>query len=241
MSVSANKNIPGAVRSRGSTSRLVALALIAGSTMLAGCGSYDRDHFIVGSVPDDYRTRHPIVVTESEVTADIVVSPDARALSQRDYGVVDAFLLRFKASGMKNIAVLIPNGSRNEPAAKRLAVQVTGIMKSRGIAEHRIVIQHYQAAGYGDAAMLRLAYSDLTAKVAGPCGQWDENIGENSSNRNYANFGCATQQNLAAIVANPADLLGPRGETEIDSTRRTKVITDWQKDGSGYLPPLFGD
>ena len=34
-------------------------------------------------------------------------------------------------------------------------------------------------------------------------------------------------------------LLGPRGETEIDSTRRTNVITDWQDGGTEDLPALF--
>ena len=64
---------------------------------------------------------------------------------------------------------------------------------------------------------------------------------ETSENQNYSNFGCATQKNLAAIVANPADLLGPRGITEIDSTRRTTVIQDWQENGSGDLPTLFNN
>ena len=53
--------------------------------------------------------------------------------------------------------------------------------------------------------------------------------------------GVMTQKNLAAIVANPADLLGPRGESEIDSTRRTNVINDWQEFGSDNLPLLFGN
>ena len=34
------------------------------------------------------------------------------------------------------------------------------------------------------------------------------------------NFGCAQQHNLAAQIANPADLLGPRTETARDSERR---------------------
>ena len=34
------------------------------------------------------------------------------------------------------------------------------------------------------------------------------------------NLGCANQHNLAAMVANPADLLGPRSETARPSERR---------------------
>ena len=38
-----------------------------------------------------------------------------------------------------------------------------------------------------------------------------------TENRNYFAFGCATQQNLAAIVDNPLDLLYPRGLTPADA------------------------
>jgi pilus assembly protein CpaD len=47
---------------------------------------------------------------------------------------------------------------------------------------------------------------------------------ETSENKHYADFGCSYQNNLAAQVANPADLLGPRKQTEIDAENRDKVI-----------------
>ena len=43
-------------------------------------------------------------------------------------------------------------------------------------------------------------------------------------NLNYANFGCAQQRNLAAQIANPADLIGPRTMTPSDPERRAVVI-----------------
>lgn len=39
----------------------------------------------------------------------------------------------------------------------------------------------------------------------------------------YPNLGCANQRNLAVMVANPADLLGPRTETARSSERRDQV------------------
>lgn len=218
---------------------LLVATLVATGGLLSGCASYERDHFVVGSVPDDYRTRHPIVVSQSEATEDIVVSAHARKMSVRDRGVVDAFASRYRQSGAKEIAILIPSGSRNEAAARRVAYDVAHELGKRGVPERRIRIQHYNAAGYGDAAAVRLAFADLKARVDSQCGQWNDDIVDTDENRNYRNFGCATQQNLAAIVANPADLLGPRGESEIDSTRRTNVINDWQDFGSDDLPTLF--
>ena len=64
-------------------------------------------------------------------------------------------------------------------------------------------------------ATIRLNYPKITAD-AGPCGLWPDDLGpsiHNKSyfeNKQYYNLGCATQRNLAAMVANPADLVQPR-------------------------------
>jgi len=39
----------------------------------------------------------------------------------------------------------------------------------------------------------------------------------------YPDFGCATQRNFAAQVANPADLIGPRSMTPAAAERRDVV------------------
>ena len=56
------------------------------------------------------------------------------------------------------------------------------------------------------------------------CGRWPEDIADTSENKQWENFGCSYQNNLAAQVSNPADLLGPRRQTEIDPENRSKVI-----------------
>jgi pilus assembly protein CpaD len=47
-------------------------------------------------------------------------------------------------------------------------------------------------------------------------------------NENYGAFGCATQQNLAAMVNNPLDLMYPRGLTPADAARRTDVLSKYR-------------
>lgn len=215
------------------------VAAVLAAALTAGCASYSRDHVIVGSVPDDYRTRHPIVVRQSENTEDIVVSTHARSLSYRDRAVAEGFASRFKRSGAHSMAILIPSGSPNEAAARHIAHAVAKAIMARGIGANQIEIHHYAAAEHGEAATVRLVFSDITASVDSQCGKWGEDVGDTSQNRNYSDFGCATQKNLAAMIANPADLLGPRGESEIDATRRTTVIEEWRSDGTGTLPTLF--
>ncbi len=52
---------------------------------------------------------------------------------------------------------------------------------------------------------------------------------DTESNRNYANFGCATQNNLAQMIANPADLLGPRACRKSIPPSAPQVIEDWRE------------
>ena len=52
---------------------------------------------------------------------------------------------------------------------------------------------------------------------------------DNAENKHYADFGCSYQNNLAAQIANPADLLGPRKLTEVDAEKRGVVIDEYRK------------
>lgn len=209
-------------------------ALLVSLALVSGCANYSKDHFTVGSVPDDYRSRHPIIVSESETVKDIVVSSGARSLSDRDIQTIRSIAFGFRRSGAKNIAILIPSGSPNEKAARNLASGAIAELKKNNISATRISVQHYSAEDHGESATLRLVYTDLTAEVAGKCGQWNEDLLDTADNNNYQNFGCATQNNLARTIAHPSDLLGPRGESDIDSTRRANVIDNWRNFGSRF-------
>jgi type IV pilus biogenesis protein CpaD/CtpE len=60
------------------------------------------------------------------------------------------------------------------------------------------------------------------------CGNWPKDMAEVSDNEPYDNFGCAQQNNLAAMVANPQDLVRPRTQTPPDAMRRIKVIDKYR-------------
>ncbi len=215
-------------------SRNLTIATLLATMLISGCANSSRDHFTVGAVPEDYRTRHPIVVSESEVAEDIPVGINMRELSFRDYNVVNVFAARFLRSGGRTMQVMVPSQSVNEVAAKRISRQIVSTLVARGVTRSQILTTTYHAGSHSNAAPVRMSYLALAANV-GQCGKWEENIIADGDNRQYQNFGCATQNNLAKMIANPADLLGPRGESPIDASRRDTVITNWRKNGSSTL------
>ena len=87
-----------------------------------------------------------------------------------------------------------------------------------------ISVEAYNAGGT-PIAPIRVSYLRYVAE-APDCGDWSTNLADDPTNLPYPNFGCAKQRNLAVMVANPADLLGPRTETGRPSERRDVV---WDK------------
>ncbi len=207
----------------GSTA-IIGLTLVA---LLSGCENFSKRHFTVGSVPDDYRSRHPIVISEKEQTLDVPVASAAYGLTSADRSAVLGFSQRFRKSASGAINVLIPSGSSNERAARRMARKIVAELRGSGIPRNRIIMAPYYAANHGSSAPVRLSYAGIKAGVDG-CGQWPADLSPGTENKNYHNFGCATQNNLAEMVANPSDLLGPRGSTSIDAERRLKVIESYR-------------
>jgi pilus assembly protein CpaD len=195
---------------------------------LAGC-NWSR-HEIVGSVPDDYRTRHPIVLDEALAVLDVPVGPAGSSLAPASYANIRAFGDRFRRSGSPVMAVVTPRGSANEQAALRAAGEIRSALTAQGIPAEAISLRSYAASPRDTTAPIRLAYSRVVARTD-QCGQWPDQLTNTSENRNYFNFGCATQQNLAAIVENPLDLVYPRDTQPADAERRGRVLEDY-RDGN---------
>jgi pilus assembly protein CpaD len=71
--------------------------------------------------------------------------------------------------------------------------------------------------------------------VTPPCGDWSTNLAVTTRNDLPSNFGCATQHNLAAMVADPRDLLAPDSSVgQPDAQRRLTVLDKYRK---GELTP----
>lgn len=217
---------------RQSLNRLLPTAIVLSAALLAGCAS--KDAVTTAAIPDDYRTRHPIVLTEAEHVLDVPVASGDRALTMSVRDNIRGFAQDYASKSKGTVQIMVPRGSANAGAAAVLRKDVRATLVNAGVPNRRIIETGYHAAGSGDAAPIRLAFVSTTA-VTNPCGQWPEDLAVNTiENRQYYNFGCATQANLAAQIANPMDLVGPRGMTPIDAERRATAIQDYRDDGTRF-------
>lgn len=214
------------------TSRVILARLIQGAALvslglLAGCET-NRDSVVVGSIPDDYRTNHPIVIKERDQVLDLPVGASEHGMTDVQRVRFDGFIANYDRKSAPVLTVMAPAGGLNHVAAAQAARELGYRAQKRGVPPGRIAVTSYQAPSADSAPPIRIVYAAMRAGVE-KCGRWPADLNSNLENKHYANFGCASQNNLAMQVANPADLLGPRQPSEIDAENRSEVIEAYRK------------
>ena len=154
------------------------------------------------------------------------MSAASRGLGPRQRAQILEFADRARASdaGNSRVVIQVPGGGENEIAAMTAVGEIRQILSDNGIAESSMAVEAYHSADSANGPV-RLSYLTYVAE-APTCGYWPTNLADQRDNGNYLNFGCANQHNLAVMVANPADLLGPRTETDRSGERRDAA---WDK------------
>jgi len=199
---------------------LACAVLAVAATGLAGCRTdYDGPQVAGWSMVESTQ-RHPIIVSQQPQTTQITVPAGARGLNPRQRAELLDFTDRARAAdaGNSRIVIQAPGGSANETAAMYAVGEIRSILADNGFSDTAIAVEAYRA-GARASAPIRVSYLRYVAE-APQCGYWPTNLAEQRDNGHYPNFGCANQHNLAVMVANPADLIGPRTETARVSERR---------------------
>lgn len=206
---------------------VVAAAVIA---ILPGCRPDGEGTKVAGWSLVDPSQRHPIMVSQQPTTLSIRVARGAYGLSPHQRSQAISFLERYRSrdTGNSKLVIEAPSGAANEVAAMQAVAELRALMTEIGFGPASIAVEAYHAGGENQPA-IRVSYLQFIAE--GPeCGRWNANLAETESNVNYPNLGCATQHNFAAMVANPADLLGPRTMTPSVRERRDVI---WDKYNKG--------
>ena len=218
-------------RSRGFR---LAGALVGIAVALSACKTVNEEVTVTASVPDDYRQRHPIAIEEANRSIVVFVGQGRGGLSAAQRADVIGLAQTWLSEGTGAISVDVPVNTPNARTAADAFREVQATLAAAGVPPRGIVVRNYTPPDPRTMATIRLSYPKISA-VVGPCGLWPEDIGpsiKNKSyieNRQYHNFGCANQRNLAAMIDNPSDLVQPRPETPAYTARRTASFEKYRK------------
>jgi pilus assembly protein CpaD len=197
------------------------LALGAIGLATAGCNQ----HFSPNppAAPPEYERRHPILLTRATQTATIEIGSHRPTITGIQQSDIAGFARAFRMDGEGAIAVNVPSGTANEAAAAHAARDIRRILEENGVPAHAIAHRPYRPEGGVPAPPIVLSYTRLRASVPHVCAVTTD-IDMGFDTQQWENYGCATQRNLAAIVANPNDLQGPRPMDRPPAQRRYEVL-----------------
>jgi pilus assembly protein CpaD len=206
---------------------LAFLAVSAIALALTGCKHTDDPTRVEGWTLVDASERHPILVSQQPTTHIVKVPPGANGLSGGQRAQLLDFADHYRATdnGASRLVIQAPSGGANEVSSMYAVSQIRALLTDQGFAENMISVEAYDANGTREPP-IRVSYLRFVAEPP-PCGNWSSNLANEPMNLPHPDLGCANQHNLAAMVANPADLLGPRSETARDSMRRDQVFTKY--------------
>jgi pilus assembly protein CpaD len=208
-------------------------ALLGLAVALGACTHTDQVA-TTASVPDDYRQRHPIAIQEADQSVVIFVGHARGGLSASQRADVMGLAQTWLREGTGAINADVPVDTPNERAAADSLREIQALLGTAGVPPRGLVVRRIHPEDPRLMAAIRLTYSRIAA-VAGPCGLWPEDLGPSIKdksyfeNKEYYNFGCAYQRNMAAMVDNPSDLVQPRPETPVYTQRRNVAFDKYRK------------
>ena len=202
------------------------LVLSSATAITAGC--YTAQEALLDSIPNDYRQRHPVVLKEAPRSVELFIGNRRSTLTGAQRAEVLSFAQAWERESTGGVMIDVPSGTPNERSAAAALQEVRSILAGAGVPPEAIATRPNRVGDPRKLATMRLHYPKVTAD-AGPCGLWPFDLGptyhrEHYENRQYYNFGCANQRNMAAMVENPADLVQPRSEIPSYTARRTTVL-----------------
>lgn len=190
-------------------------ASLAAVLMAGSCAEPFND----GKIVADPEVNHPITVEPSYATIKV---PASRNLSPDDAAHFTAFVADYLAHGNGAISISAPSGPGASDAIAYFGEQLAAL----GVPRSRILVGTRDAAD-GDTR-IEIGFVTYVAHTDA-CGNWSENTADTASNLPMLDFGCSVQNNVAVMVADPRDLMTTGQMGDVDTTRRSTVLGNFDK------------
>jgi pilus assembly protein CpaD len=195
-------------------------AATIGAVLVAGSCSTTREGEMISS---DGARNHPIAVEPSYRELKVQYAGAATGMTVDDAVKFDAFLADYRLHGNGSLGISVPGGAPSHAAITYFAERAA----ATGISRDKILVSTHDVAN-GDWRV-DVSYIAYTARAEACGNDWSENLAFTLDNTTPRNFGCSVQHNIAAMIADPRDLLGPGPMGPVDTARRATVIDHYQK------------
>lgn len=164
---------------------------------------------------EDYRMRFPITVTPEMRTLRIPYEGAGGSMDPNMQAQLRQFVGEYRNGGAGAMSVSTPEGWES------VALEVAGHIVELGVPRDRVILGTNPTRQPGSEIEIGfISYKTETKE----CGDWSEDLAVTRRNSPSPNLGCATQHNIAAMVSDPRDFIGPQPMDPGDTQRRMTVL-----------------
>lgn len=212
------------MRKQSLSTAMIAVAGLA----LAGCASDGPSHVSPSYFEGSTLDRYDLSARPKTEMIEVSVLPGDSQLRREEIYKVEAFLAEYKSVGHGPLMLSIPGEHANEQLLIAAAADIRDMSWSAGIEYDQIDGSAYDPGGRSNAPIL-MAFKSYTA-VKPDCPTWASiDAMDATSNNDGPVLGCAVRTNMAAIIADPADLMGVRALEAGDPERIGEQLAKWRR------------
>lgn len=210
--------------------------MAAACVVTSGCGTVFNGADDALSVAE----RHPITVDRQTVTLEVPVEPSLNGLSRDMHAKLDGFLTAYRTRGHGPVTVTVPTNTGRDLDAQQTAANIRSALNSYGLD-----FAAMRGASYiSNAPNAKVLVTFSRYVASGPeCGAYINDALSRLNNQPSSDFGCASQTNLAAMVADPRDLTTMQPQAPVNGTVAAAAVRGvimgqgtWQAENSLGTP-----
>jgi len=170
---------------------------------------------------------HPISVDSQVVTLTIDADASTVDVSGVDKARLRAFAVAYLQKGHGPLTITAPSGTGDDLDGQEAASDIRKALHEAGVPWSAISGATYRTGGGENGQKLIVSYTHYIATPS-ECGDWSGLRKRDYKNLRTPNFGCATMNNYAAMIADPHDLIAPADEQPGDATARVRAIEQYR-------------
>lgn len=204
------------------------MALLA--SVAVGCTSFKNGPDQAISIQES----HPISVDSQIVT--LTLDATGTGLSQIDSARLRAFAGSFLKDGHGALTITTPGGPNADGAGRLLSGDIAKRLTAMGVNPSAISTTSYSNGAAGNRDII-VSYTHFVATPSA-CGLWQGIRDRDSRNMRTPNFGCSSQNNLAAMIGDPHDLIAPADLAGPDAEFRIRGVEAFR---AGEIPSSATD
>lgn len=207
---------------------LLISAALGGVLLFGGCQSNGS----AGHVPAEYfdgtsLDRNPIQVTQHTEYLEIQMDDRDTQLRVSELMKVREFLDSYTDVGHGPLVVSMPKDASNPQLAVGAVAEIRQLAWEAGVNYEAMLGAAYDANGRTSTPVV-MAYKTYKATAPKCLSLAQQDVTNAISNSDLPSLGCAIRTNMAAMIAEPSDLLGERDLDEGDLSRRSRQLELWR-------------